>query len=57
MRLVRRLRSICRWPKALPPVACTNDILERFIRRFVVSLKCVCYIQSQGQRVNRETHI
>ena len=52
-----RPRSRRRSVKAFPPVARTNDILERFVPRFVVSLKCVCYIQSQGQRVNRETHI
>jgi hypothetical protein len=34
----------------------TNDILERFVRGCVVSVKCVCYIQAQDPGVRRETH-
>jgi hypothetical protein len=34
----------------------TNDILERFVRGCVVSVKCVCYIQAQDPGKNRETH-
>jgi hypothetical protein len=41
---------------SLRPCA-TNDILERFVRGCVVSLKCVCYIQAQDPGVNRENHI
>lgn len=42
--------------KAFPPLCVTNDILERFVRRFVVSVKCVCYIQAQDPDESRETH-
>lgn len=42
--------------KAFPPSSVTNDILERFVRRFVVSVKCVCYIQAQDPDESRETH-
>lgn len=35
----------------------TNDILERFAWSFVVSLKCVCYTQTEDPVANRETHI
>lgn len=42
--------------KLFLPLCVTNDILERSVRRCVVSVKCVCYIQAQHPGGNRETH-
>ena len=49
--------TVAKWPQTFLPLCIINDILERFVWRRVVSMKCVCYIQAQAPVVSRENHI